>query len=219
MSSEPGPDRSATLAVLSEAYPALFSGDACPPLMIGVTEALSLARPQVNIIALCDFMEWWTGRPAYLERIVAGGIRVDLDGKPRGRIEGWQQADARQRLGLPREPKTLPQVGAKLPDHLRAKAIRDGNPPGTDLRGDDLAFVAGLLAMHPEAATKARDMVGVRVIEYCPGQNALAVVRRDGSVEDFSVRKCLANRPTKAEESRPQPRQRLPAQDRAAPAR
>lgn len=67
--------------------------------------------------------------------------------------------------------------------------------PGFALEGEDAAFVADLFSLHPDAGRKAG--VGIEFF-YVGGISAwgtrnFLVYRSDSSVDNFSIKKCVAS--------------------------
>lgn len=201
--------------VLDEGHPGLFGGRGCPvrPLKVGIDQEIMAAYPSIDVASLRAFLGLWTASRAYLEAIVAGGSRYGLDLLPCGEVETWQRGEASRMLGLP-PVQSLPKIGREFPPHVRARRIRDLNPVDTDLEGESLEFVLGLLALHPRAAEKLQGMAGIRVVAFKEGQNALAVVGQDGSLERFSLLKCLEKHPERVPSRRSSSRARRNAAKR-----
>lgn len=84
-------------------------------------------------------------------------------------------------------------VGVKDDLGGRARRILHTTPPGKSLEEEDFQFMIGLLLRHPRAEEKFGD--GVRAIRIEPngvwGGVMFVAERLDGSVTDFSYRKCL----------------------------
>lgn len=83
-------------------------------------------------------------------------------------------------------------------DHVRFKrcqAIRDRYADGQPLAGADMQLLVSVLHRHPRAKQKIGP--GIHAIapgRYIGGSRCFFVIRTDGGIEDFSIRKCL-NRP------------------------
>lgn len=76
--------------------------------------------------------------------------------------------------------------------YKRAQEIRDRHADGEPLAGRDLAFMVRLLKQHPRAQAKIGcGADAILVHHYIGGSRCFFVLRQDGSLEDFSVRKCL----------------------------
>merc|ERR1712217_652255 len=71
--------------------------------------------------------------------------------------------------------------------------ILHSNAEGDRLNAQDFRLVREILEYHPEAASKVG--VGVQAIKVDAslheGSRCFWVIRRDGTTEDFSVRRCL----------------------------
>ena len=76
--------------------------------------------------------------------------------------------------------------------YKRAQAIKERHADGERLTGHDLAFMLGLQRQHPHAQAKIGSGVdAILVHRYIGGSRCFFILRQDGSLEDFSVRKCL----------------------------
>ena len=85
-----------------------------------------------------------------------------------------------------------PLTASQYRQYKRAQEIRDRHTDGEPLAGRDLALVLGLLKQHPRARAKTGSGIGaVLVHRYVGGSRCFFVLRRDGSLEDFSIGRCL----------------------------
>lgn len=84
---------------LNELFPEAFpmAGERRPALATGIDKELarraSMSRRQTRL-----FLRAWTGRERYLEAVLRGGARVNLDGEPAGEITLAHQIHAQERL-------------------------------------------------------------------------------------------------------------------------
>lgn len=104
---------------LRKRYPAVMNLSAPKPLAVGTTRVVvrgELGYPQ-KIAGIV--MSTWTGRPAYLEALIAGGKRYNLDGSEAGEITEADIADARIRLA------------AKLAKHAEREAAKAAHGRGS----------------------------------------------------------------------------------------
>lgn len=70
--------------------------------------------------------------------------------------------------------------------------IRDRTPDGSPLAGNDARVVYAVLTNHPRAAEKIGTGVAAIVADrFVGGSRCFFVIRTDGSVIDFSARKCI----------------------------
>lgn len=77
--------------------------------------------------------------------------------------------------------------------------------PGFALEGEDAAFVADLFSHHPEARRKAGPGISFFYVGIMPAwatRNFL-VYRSDSSVDNFSIKKCVASLPRTPEAASP----------------
>lgn len=76
----------------------------------------------------------------------------------------------------------------------RASAVLHRHPQGFPITGSDVVFVSALFWRHPRALEKAG--AGVHHFEVRPGPQwptpNLWVIRIDGSMDNFSIRTCIA---------------------------
>jgi len=108
--------------------------------------------------------------------------------KPKSRVEGARPAmsDAGRdhyRTGI--APPAYRQF-------KRCQAIRDSYPDGVPLSPEDRKVVLATLRHHPRGREKFGCGVAHVVVDtYVGGTRCFFVIRADGSVEDFSLRKCV----------------------------
>lgn len=76
--------------------------------------------------------------------------------------------------------------------YKRSQAVKQRYRDGEPLNAEDRAFILSLLRRHPNGRSKfgtgVRDVV---VHPYVGETRCFFVVRGDGTVEDFSIQKCL----------------------------
>ncbi len=95
-------------------------------------------------------------------------------------------ADARARR------ETGPEDAAAYRLFKRCQAIRDRYADGVPLARGDRKIVLEALRRHPRGREKFGPGVNAVVVHrYIAGSRCFFVVRADGSVKDFSLRKCL----------------------------
>jgi hypothetical protein len=74
----------------------------------------------------------------------------------------------------------------------RIQTIRDSYDDGIPLRKSDKTFMLEILRMHPKAEIKFGCGINAIVVHtFIGGSRCFFVIRADGTIEDFSYRKCL----------------------------
>jgi hypothetical protein len=99
----------AVLELLAETWPAAFSiyEDRRRPLKIGIhTEILAGLDGAITAIALRIALGCYVANPVYRSRLVAGTVRIGLDGEPAGVVTAEQ---------IPPAPPTPPTPPAPAP--------------------------------------------------------------------------------------------------------
>lgn len=89
------------LPVLVRAFPKAFfpRGQNCMPLRVGIFEALDAALPpEIDRSRLKLYLGIYTKQPRYLRELIKGATRIDLNGKPAGRVSAKEAASAAARL-------------------------------------------------------------------------------------------------------------------------
>ena len=75
-----------------------------------------------------------------------------------------------------------------------ARSIKDRYSDGEPLRGKDRRLLVALLKRHPKATSKIGPGVAAIVVDrFVGGTRCFFVVRTDGTVEDFSIYRCLGS--------------------------
>lgn len=89
---------------------------------------------------------------------------------------------------------------------IQASSVLNRTGLGESLSGFDEAFARDLLAHHPEAKRKNGVGVSAITVALIPewGTRNFLVLRKDGSVDNWSIKKCITNlrpigRPTEKE--------------------
>ena len=96
---------------------------------------------------------------------------------------------------MPKKPVELGEhrFSSKKEAKEHYKSILNSVPLGTELGGDEFDQVMALLLSHPNAIQKIRD--GVKALKVdrgkYEGNRCFHVVRTDGTVENFSIGKCI----------------------------
>ena len=86
--------------LLVETFPNCFSPKRTPkrPLKIGIIHDIIAALPETGVIRLRFALADYTGGPTYLENVIAGAERIDLQGNPCGVVTEPEAAHAAERL-------------------------------------------------------------------------------------------------------------------------
>ena len=94
-------DINAVLARLTEAFPQAFELEQYQPhrpLKVGIFSEIAARCPDLARSALVTVLNIYTRRMTYLQSLVAGVARVDLDGIPCGEVTAADQEHAAARL-------------------------------------------------------------------------------------------------------------------------
>jgi ProP effector len=89
------------LPVLVMAFPKAFFpiGRSCRPLRAGIFEDLNAALPpEIDRLRLSHYLGIYTRQPRYLRELTRGAARIDLNGKPAGRVSANEAASAAARI-------------------------------------------------------------------------------------------------------------------------
>jgi sRNA-binding protein len=79
---------------LRQRWPAAFN-DMRRPLKVGI-------HADMGLTGRSEAMRWWVNHPLYLRNVIAGGERIDLEGRPAGKISECTQEYAWSALQLRR---------------------------------------------------------------------------------------------------------------------
>ena len=87
----------AAIRTLAERWPKCFAVDEKRrrPLKIGIAEEVRALLPDVNVSAA---LAYYAHNANYLKALVAGAVRIGLDGEPAGTVTVAQEAHARLEL-------------------------------------------------------------------------------------------------------------------------
>jgi hypothetical protein len=92
------------LVELRQRFPLAFNGDGDRdprPLKVGIHRDLRKRAPDLDGALLRQVLKAYCGGPRYLAALVAGAVRIDLDGEPAGAVTAEEEARAiEQRVGL-----------------------------------------------------------------------------------------------------------------------
>ena len=104
--------RKATIRALAERWPKCFavSEKQRRPLKIGIGDEVRALLTDAEVSAALAF---YTGSTSYLKALVAGAVRIGLDGEPAGVVTADQEGDAQRRLAAKQRPKREPQQETK----------------------------------------------------------------------------------------------------------
>lgn len=98
-------------ALWPHAFPA--RGEPCKPLAIGAGMKISAdARSDLSHRTARAFLKLWTSRIEYVEAVLAGGPRYDLDGTPQGEVTDSEKAHAQKRFDEIQKRSASPQKAA-----------------------------------------------------------------------------------------------------------
>jgi sRNA-binding protein len=112
--------RYATIAALTQAFPACFNLKRPRPLKLRIVVAL----PAVDPRDLDQALGFWTGRLPYLKACTEGATRVDVTGEPAGVVTAAEAAHAALRL----EQQIARKAAAKAAA-TKGKAAKPAKPP------------------------------------------------------------------------------------------
>ena len=96
-------DINALLTRLTEAFPQAFVLEQYQPhrpLKVGIFSEIAARCPDLARSDLTTVLNIYTRRMMYLESLVAGAARVDLDGTPCGEVSRYSLLDSRARIGF-----------------------------------------------------------------------------------------------------------------------
>jgi hypothetical protein len=123
----------AVLELLAETWPAAFSiyEDRRRPLKIGIhTEILAALGGAVTAIELRVALGCYVANPVYRSRLVAGAVRIGLDGRAAGVVTPEQVPPAPPPSPSPSPPSSPPSPPRRLSlIDLRAAAARRREQP------------------------------------------------------------------------------------------
>ena len=111
MTPEERQKREAAIRALAERWPKCFAVDAKRrrPLKIGIAEEIRAAGLDVEVSAALSYYAY---NASYMKALVAGAIRIGLDGEPAGTVTADQEAFARRELAKreTKQPQSEPAV-------------------------------------------------------------------------------------------------------------
>lgn len=81
--------------------PFVFGAPKPKPLKIGIDKDLLERCPDADPVALGQWVKWWARNRFYVQRIVEGADRHDLDGRPVEKITAAHAKHARKLIGAP----------------------------------------------------------------------------------------------------------------------
>jgi sRNA-binding protein len=115
------------LKQLMDRWPQTFSAHPLPvrPLATGIRQVIAAQLPEVSTSVVHQAIAFWQRqrKTAYLQTLIAGGPRYDLDGNPHGEVTPEQQRQAREALvawqanrqekrrAAPRQPRSSSSPG------------------------------------------------------------------------------------------------------------
>ena len=125
----------AVLTEIMERWPQTFSLHPQPvrPLATGIGQVIAAQLPHVSKTLVHRAIGFWQRqrKTPYLQTLIAGGPRYDLDGKPHGEVTPEQQERAQKELSAWRASRQ--DKRRLLPQRARAATAGEGkghdNPP------------------------------------------------------------------------------------------
>ena len=87
------------------------------------------------------------------------------------------------------------RFATKLDVRTHASTVLNRTGLGEAMQGEDELFARELFAQHPRAAQKHGAGVAVVTVAVMPewGTRNFLVMREDGSVDNWSIKKCITN--------------------------
>ena len=114
MTPEERQKREAAVLALAERWPKCFAVDAKRrrPLKIGIAEEIRAAGLDVDVSAA---LAYYAYNASYMKALVAGAIRIGLDGEAAGTVTADQEAFARRELAKreTKQPQSEPAVARR----------------------------------------------------------------------------------------------------------
>jgi sRNA-binding protein len=105
------------LLLLVNTFPKAFFplGRNCRPLRVGLFDELDAGLPpEIDRIRLRLFLSIYTRQPRYLQALVPGAARIDLNGNPAGRVSANEAASAKRRLQKPAAVELAPHIAKTM---------------------------------------------------------------------------------------------------------
>src|SRR5215207_9083757 len=123
MTAEQRKQREATIRVLADRWPNCFavSEKQRRPLKIGIGEEIAGLLTDVDVLAA---LALYTRSPGYMEALVAGAVRIGLDGEPAGVVTAQQVAFARTQLATMQKRRETKQGDAARRPTLSLPSLR-----------------------------------------------------------------------------------------------
>jgi ProP effector len=125
-------DIDATLARLAEACPQTFVLEKHRPhrpLKVGIGIDLRARCPELDPPALRAVLNTYTRRVMYLEAMVAGAARIDLDGNPAGEVTARDAEYAATKLAWILASREAAAVAAKGRERVKPAAVPPSPAP------------------------------------------------------------------------------------------
>ena len=97
MTPEERQKREAAIRILAERWPKCFAVDEKRrrPLKVGIAEEARALLPDIDVSAA---LALYTHSTSYMKALVAGAVRIGLDGEPTGTVTAVHEAFARREL-------------------------------------------------------------------------------------------------------------------------
>jgi len=111
----------ATRSILVEKFPACFVPDKAPkrPLKIGIVSDIRERLPEMAGSRISRALYTYTDGPTYLDFVIEGADRIDLDGNPAGKVTAREAVDAARRSVGVREARRQDAEIKRLQNLLR----------------------------------------------------------------------------------------------------
>jgi ProP effector len=152
----------AVLAHLAETFPQTFVLEKHRPhrpLKVGIGTDLRARCPEVYPPALRAVLNTYTRRVMYLEAMVAGAARVDLDGNPAGEVTAGEAEHAVAKLAdimTAREGRRATAMAAKRVEQKAATPVAPAPAPARAPPAKVLPLKAKPVLRLPASRTAAR---------------------------------------------------------------
>ena len=129
-------DIHAVLTRLTQAFPQAFVLEQYQPhrpLKVGIFSEIATRCPDITRSDLATVLNIYTRRMTYLQRLVAGAARVDLDGVPRGEVTAADQEYAAARLAEIQAAREAKRAAAVTGTRTAKQAAAMAPVPATEV--------------------------------------------------------------------------------------
>jgi len=123
MTPEERQKREAAIRALAERWPKCFAANEKQrrPLKVGIAEEVRAAGLHVDVSAALAF---YAHNASYMKALVAGAVRIGLDGEPAGEVTAEQEALARSQLAAMQKRRETKQGNAARRPTLSLPSLR-----------------------------------------------------------------------------------------------